>query len=342
MGDTQRTNSRPPRDLRALPKAHLHLHLAGSLRPATLRELAERHGLPDPRLPSDPEIQGWARFQELYDAARAVLRTAEDLRRVVVEAAAADAEDGCGWLEIQVDPTAYAPLLGGTRAVLEAVLAGAAEAPVPTGVIVSSSWARPAAHAERLAALAAEYAGAGVVGFGLSNDERLGRPSDFARAFRIAAEAGLLGTPHSGFFTGPAHVRECVEVLGAARVGHGTSAASDPATLALLAERRVALEVCPTSYPPFGVHELADVPVATLLDAGVPVALAADDPLLFGVGLLGQYEICRTALGLSDQRLAAVAGDGIRSSSAPEPLRVAMLSTVDAWLAGRGPDLDAG
>ncbi|SHG12303.1 adenosine deaminase [Streptoalloteichus hindustanus] len=336
------TPTAPARDLRALPKAHLHLHLAGSLRPETLVELAARHGV---RLPSSLDcsrLDGWAGFQELYDAARAVIRTAADVRRVVVEAAAADAADGCGWLEIQVDPTAYAPVLGGLRATLEAVLAGAAEASVPTGVIVTSSWARPPEHAERLAGLAAEYAGAGVVGFGLSNDERRGRPADFAPAFRIAGDAGLLRTPHSGFFTGPDHVRACVELLGADRIGHGTSAARDPATLDLLASRQVALEVCPTSYPPLGVHELAEVPIAALLAAGVPVAVASDDPLLFGVGLAGQYELCRSALGLTDDQLATVARDGIRRSAAPEQLAAAMLSTVDRWCAGVGSTADVG
>lgn len=322
----------PARDVRGLAKAHLHLHLAGAMRPATLAELAARYGIAVP--PPLATARTWADFQDRYDAARRAIRTTADVRRVVTEAAEDDARDGAGWLEIQVDPTAYAPVFGGLAPALEAVLDGARAAVVPTGVIVASSWARAPAHAETLARLAAGYAGQGVVGFGLSNDERRGAVADFAPAFRIARDAGLVAAPHSGFYTGADHVRACVEHLGAHRIGHGTAAAADPATLDLLARRRVALEVCPTSYPPFGVHELAGVPVATMLDAGVPVAIATDDPLLFGTGLAGQYEICRDVLGLDDHRLAAVAADGIRASAAPEPVLAHLLSEVDRWLAG--------
>ncbi|RIQ10879.1 adenosine deaminase family protein, partial [Jiangella rhizosphaerae] len=226
--------------------------------------------------------------------------------------------------------------LGGLEATVEAVLTAAAAAPLPMGVVVASSWARSGEHATTLARLATRYAADGVVGFGLSNDERLGRVEAFAPAFRVAADAGLLRTPHGGFFTGPSHVRDCVELLGATRVGHGTSAATEPAVLDLLAERGVALELCPTSYPPFGVHALDELPVRTFLAADVPVAIGSDDPLLFAVGLAGQYALCRDVLGLTDAELAALARGSITSSAAPEPLRRTLLAGVDAWLTADG------
>jgi adenosine deaminase len=322
------------RDLAALPKAHLHLHLAGAMRPATLRDLAGRYGVPAPAH-DGTGVRDWAEFQQRYDAARAVIRTPSDIARVVTEAAADDAADGCGWLELQVDPTSYAEPMGGLRATLEAVLAAAAAAPIPVGVMVASSWARPPEHAERLARLASAYADAGVVAFGLSNDERRGDVAAFVPAFRVAREAGLLASPHSGFYTSARHVRACVQLLDAARIGHGTSAVDDAQTLALLAERRVTLEVCPTSYPPFGVHALDDVPVGPLLAAGVPVALASDDPLLFGVGLAGQYAICRGRLGLSDDHLGALAEHSIVASAAPPDVKRDLLDQLARW---RQPD----
>jgi adenosine deaminase len=302
------------------------------MRPATLIELAGRYGVTVP--PPLPGAAGtWAAFQDRYDASRAVLRTPADVGRVIAEAASDDAADGCGWLEIQVDPTSYVPVFGSLEAALEAVLAGAAAAPIPVGVLVASSWQRSPAHAVTLARLAARYAGAGVVGFGLSNDERGASVADFTPAFKLAREAGLLAAPHSGFYTPATHVQECVELLGAARIGHGTSAATDPVVVELLASRGVALEICPTSYPPFGVHELSTIPVKTFLAAGVPVAVSTDDPLLFGVGLAGQYEILRGSLGLTDEDLAAVAVGGIQASAAPAEVRTRLVAEVATWLA---------
>jgi adenosine deaminase len=320
------------RDLRRLPKANLHLHLTGAMRPATLAELADRYGLPLPPPLDLTRAHGWAAFQTRYDTAREVLRTAEDIARVVAEAAADDAADGAGWVELQVDPTSYAARLGGLEPVVEAVLAGARG--TPTGVILAASWARSPDDAVRVARLAARYAGEGVVGFGISNDERLGRVADFAPASRIAAEAGLLAVPHAGFYEPSWHVRDCVTVLGAGRIGHGLTALADPATLDLLAERSVALEVCPTSYPPLGViPDLAGVPVRALLAAGVPVALGSDDPLLFAAGLIRQYEIARHDLTCTDTELAVLARHSVTSSAAPPDLRAVLLAGIDAWVA---------
>jgi adenosine deaminase len=318
------------RDLLALPKANLHLHLTGSMRPDTLAELAERYGIPvPPPLPLDM-VNDWSAFQDRYDAARSALRTADDLRRVVVESVEDSAADGCGWLELQVDPTSYAERLGGLDAVIEAVLDAVAGR--PAGVIVSSSWARSGDHALTLARLAARYAGRGVVGFGLSNDERLGVVADFVPAFRVAAGAGLLRTPHAGFYEDARHVRECVELLGAQRIGHGLSAAADPATVELLAARSVTMELCPTSYPPFGVSSLGELPVRALLRAGVPVAFGSDDPLLFGADVTHQYRLGRERLGLSDGELAAIARHSVTSSAAPPELAVRMVRDIHDWM----------
>nr|WP_296064204.1 adenosine deaminase [uncultured Actinoplanes sp.] len=314
------------RDLGALPKANLHLHLTGSMRPGTLAELAARSRLPLPPPLPGGVTHGWEAFQSRYDAARAVLRTAADITRVVAEATSGDA----AWVEIQVDPVSYAVPLGTPEAVVEAALAGGA------GLILASSWAASPAVALEVAHLAARYAGRGVIGFGLSNDERRGRVEDFAPACRVVAEAGLRIVPHGGFYEGPWHVRRCVELLGAHRVGHGLTASGDPAVVRLLADTGVALEICPASYPPLGVSTVAELPVRALLGAGVPVVLGSDDPLLFGVGLTGQYELLRAEAGLTDEELAAIARHSVAASSAPPPLKATMLAGVDAWLGAAG------
>lgn len=335
------------RDIRALPKAHLHLHFTGSMRHDTLVELAGRHGvhLPDALRPDWPpklsatDEKGWFRFQRLYDIARSVLRTEHDVRRLVREAAEDERAEGSGWLEIQVDPTSYAPRLGGLTPTVELIVDAAKDAAASTGVgvavILAANRTRHPLDARTLARLAARYAGHGIVGFGLSNDERRGRTEEFAPAFRIAHRAGLLAAPHGGELLGPASVRACVDALCPDRLGHGVRAAEDPALLAELAEAGVACEVCPASNVALGVYRTsADVPLRSLLDAGVPVALGADDPLLFGSRLTRQYQLARDVHGCSDEELADLARSSIRASVAPSDVRADLLAGVDSWLAG--------
>ena len=339
-----------PRDVRTLPKAHLHLHFTGSMRHGTLLELAARDGvaLPDslvsgwpPQLSAADE-KGWFRFQRLYDVARSVLRTEDDVRRLVREAAEDDAADGGGWLEIQVDPSGYAARFGGITAFLELVLDAAREASVGTGVgiavVVAANRTRHPLDARVLARLAAQYAGRGVVGFGLSNDERRGTTTDFAAAFAIAGRAGLLLLPHAGELRGPEHVRTCLEALRPARLGHGVRSAEDPDLLSRVVDAGIALEVCPVSNVSLGVYsDLSSVPVPDLLAAGATVALGSDDPLLFGSRLAGQYATMRAAHDLDDAALAGLARMSVQASAAPDDVRARLLGGIDDWLADPRP-----
>jgi adenosine deaminase len=335
-----------PRPIAALPKAHLHLHFTGSMRHATLVELAARHGvhLPEalvadwpPHL-SGADERGWFRFQRLYDIARSVIRTEADVRRLVSEAAADDRADGSGWLELQIDLSGYAGRFGGLTPLLELVLDAAADAAraagIGIGIIIAANRTRHPLDARTMARLAAAYADRGVVGFGLSSDERRGTTADFVPAFRIATRAGLLSVPHGGELVGPASVRACLDLLHADRIGHGVSAAADPDLLSRLAAGQVTLEVCPTSNVALGVAATPrDVPLRQLVGAGIPVALGADDPLLFGPRLAAQYELARHAHGMTDQELAELARVSVRGSAAPDEVQKRLLADIDAWLA---------
>jgi adenosine deaminase len=228
---------------------------------------------------------------------------------------------------------------------MELVLDSAAEAAAATGVgigvIIAANRIRHPLDARTLARLAARMTSQGVTGFGLSNDERRGRVADFAPAFRIAGRAGLLLVPHGGELAGPASVRACLDELGADRIGHGVSAVQDEDLLIRLAGRGTVLEVCPSSNVAMGVAaKPADVPLRALLGAGIPVALGADDPLLFGHRLTDQYELARSATGLDDAALAGLARMSVRGSVAPPAVRAALLAGIDAWLAAPDPDPD--
>lgn len=338
------------RHLHELPKAHLHLHFTGSMRHETLLELAERDhiALPDalvsawpPQLSAADE-KGWFRFQRLYDVARSVLRTEQDVRRLVRETAEDDVRDGGRWLEIQVDPSGYAARFGGLTAftdlVLDAVAVASRETGLGIAVVIAANRTRHPLDARTLARLAAQYAGRGVVGFGLSNDERRGSTTEFGPAFAIAERAGLALVPHGGELLGPESARLCLDDLRAHRLGHGVRAAEDPDLLDRIVQAGVALEVCPISNVSLGVYpHPSAVPLPALLAAGATVALGADDPLLFGARLADQYVAMRGAHDLSDAVLAELARMSFRASRAPADLVAGWLAEVDAWLAAPDP-----
>jgi adenosine deaminase len=328
-------------DLVALPKTHLHLHLTGGMRHSTLVELADKYGvhLPERLVDEQPDnwrVLGWARFQRLYDLARGVLREEADLKRLMLEIAEDERASGSRWLELQITPSGYAARLGDLVTAMEVFCAGAAAAGHATGVgvrlIVAANRTRPPWEAETQARLAVRFADHGVVGFGLSNDERINQPEEFAKAFRIAREGGLAAMPHAGELLGAESVDRTVRALSPVRIGHGVRAVEDPAVIALLADRNIACEVCPASNVALGVvaaHE--ELPLRRLATAGVPVVLAADDPLLFGAPLTEQYAVARDALGFSRSELAHLARDSVRFSTMPDAPAQTVLADIDAW-----------
>jgi adenosine deaminase len=148
----------------------------------------------------------------------------------------------------------------------------------------------------------------------------------------------LLACPHGGELLGHESVRDCIELLGARRVGHAVRAVESAQTMALMAERGVAAEVCPASNVALGVaSHHAEVPLRALADAGVPIALGADDPLLFGSGLVDQYEVARHVHGFSDEELARLAAASVQCSAAPASKKAELLAGVDRWLRRLGP-----
>lgn len=336
------------RDLTTLPKTHLHLHFTGSMRPSTLAELAAEAGIRLPPALLDGQAlrvpageRGWFRFQRLYDAARAVVRTEAAMRRIVREAAEDDAAEGSRRLEIQVDPTSYAPFVGGLTPALEIVLDEARVASrttgVEVGVVVAASRMRHPLDARTLARLAVRHSGDGpgeVIGFGLSNDERRGDTSEFAAAFTIARQAGLASLPHGGELLGPDHVRSVLAHLGPTRLGHGVRLAEDLALLEKVSEAGIALELAPASNVALGVYPTAaDVPLRTLHEAGARIALSADDPLLFVSRLTDQYRIAREDHRMDDAAVAELARGSVRASLAAESSKRRWLAEIDAWLA---------
>ena len=158
----------------------------------------------------------------------------------------------------------------------------------------------------------------------------------FQPHFDAARAAGLHSVPHAGETTGPETVWDAVRLLGAERIGHGTSAVQDPDLLEHLAEHGIALEVCPSSnIATRAVATLAEHPLSAFRDAGVSFTINSDDPPMFGTDLNREYAVAADLLGLDEDGVADLARSAVRQSFAEEPLQRRILAEIDSYVAGR-------
>ncbi|GLY06628.1 adenosine deaminase [Actinoplanes sp. NBRC 101535] len=322
------------RDLARLPKAHLHIHLEAALPPQTAQRLAQRHGVPIPPVRYTGDFSGFAgAFLGLVD----LLAAPRMLAQVIDEAATDAAAEGVVYLELGVSPHFYADAYGSAANALAAMAGAAEEATGRTGVevglMVTVDRTLGAEHAEQTARLAARWSGRRVVSLGLANEERGNPAAPLSRAFAIARDAGLRVTPHAGELVGAEAVTEALDELRPDRIQHGIRAAEDAGVVGRLAREQVCLDVCPTSNELLGVvpgdrpH-----PLLALLDAGVPCSINADDPSLFSSSILGEYQLSRERIGLSDEQLAACARTSITFSALPQTLHRRAVDGIEAWL----------
>jgi len=315
------------RDLVALPKAHLHVHLESTLRPETLASL----GVAPP-----PEMfAGFGAFADYNAAVRACLRTAADFERVAYEFCVDSAADGVRYAEMTVTAAAHGARLGSGAAVLDGVLAGmrtgAREAGLETRVVIDHSRRRPLPWAEESVRLAADHPDA-VVGFGVAGDEAAPL-SPYRAVVERAASAGVHLVHHAGETGGAASVREALDIGRAERIGHGIRALEDPALVARLRDEQVPLEVCPSSNVVLDlVPSLAAHPLPALVEAGLVVTLNTDIPAITGRTLSGEYAAVRDAFGCTDAELAVFARAAVEASFAPPGTKTRLRRDIDAWL----------
>ncbi len=340
MGVTPAAAVDLPGFIAGLPKAELHVHHVGSASPRIVAELAARH---PGRVPADLDelraffdFRDFAHFIEVYLSVVDLVRTPEDVRTLTYEVARDLAGQQVRYAELTCTPfTSVAvgvPIEGYTEALEDARVAAERE----LGVVLRFVYDIPGESGIPAADATLEYAlrhrPEGLVGFGLGGPE-VGVPRpQFAPHFDRARAAGLRSVPHAGETTGPQTVWDALEHLGAERIGHGTSAAQDPALLAHLAERGIALEVCPSSnVATRAVASLAEHPLPAFVAAGVRVTIGSDDPPMFATTLNREHEIAADLLGLDQAGLAELAREGVRASFAPEDVRTRVLGEIDAY-----------
>ena len=316
--------ARVPEDL---PKAELHVHLHGAIPAATVLELARRHRVALP-VDSVEGMRGWlqfrdfAHFQEAMHLVGSCIGGVEDLELVTYEFARELAAQNVRYAEVMVTPGELQRRRGlPYPQTLEAMNRGRARALADAGVelrwIFELNRTLPAGVREYWSDFTVEAAiagrDAGVVALGLSNSEAGHPPEPFAPWFERALGAGLHSVPHAGEHAGPESVRGAVEALGAHRVAHGIRAVEDPALVALLAERGIPLDVCPTSNVWLGLYpSLAEHPLRRLHEAGVALTVNSDDPTMFGTTLTEEVAALRGPLGLDEAAAREIVANGFR------------------------------
>jgi len=315
------------RDLVALPKAHLHVHLESTLRPETLASLG---AAPPPEI-----FAGFGAFADYNAAVRASLRTVADFERVAYEFCVDSAADGVRYAEVTVTAAAHGARLGSGAAVLDGVLAGmrtgAREAGLEARVVIDHSRRRPLPWAEESVRLAADHPDA-VVGFGVAGDEAAPL-SPYRAVVERAASAGVHLVHHAGETGGAASVREALDIGRAERIGHGIRALEDPELVARLRDEQVPLEVCPSSNLVLDlVPSLAAHPLPALVEAGLVVTLNTDIPAITGRTLTAEYAAVRDAFGCTDTELAGFARAAVEASFAPLETKTRLRRDIDAWL----------
>ena len=319
-------------DLSTLPKVQLHCHLEGTVRAATFRALAAKYRV-DLGDRADPArtyaFSTFGEFLLLFAKVAETLREPDDFARIARDYVVDAAAQGVAYAEIFVSPsvwTFFHKTLD-VRATVEAIRAALDESGGPLGIEVAliADLTRNFG-VEKAEASAREAVGLrdlGVIGVGLGGDEANYPPERYERAYAIAREGGLHGVVHAGEAAGPASVRAAVEVLQAERIGHGVRAIEDPAVVALLAERGIPLEVCPTSNRLTGAAPAhAAHPLGALDAAGCVITIDADDPAMFGTTLLDEYHWVAGAFG--EDAVVRFARNAIDASFAPEPTKAAL------------------
>src|ERR1700674_109720 len=303
----------------ALPKAELHLHLDGSVRPRTVLELASQGGVPLPTqdlerltdyLEATDSTASLVEYITYFELPIAVLQTVPALERATFELCEDLHKDNVRYAEIRYGPWLHVQqglsLTDVIRAVLSGWNAGRKAFGLDGGVIVTALRAMPPAQNVSLAQIAGRYVSEGVVGFDLAGDEAGHPPILHEDAFRVARSLGLNITIHAGEAAGPESVRQAIS-MGAVRLGHGVRAQEDAEVIAMIKENGVQLDMAPTSNAHTkAVRRLEEHPLRRFYEQGIKVTISTDSRTVSNVTLTQEYQTVSRVLGCSPEQISAM------------------------------------
>ena len=309
-----------PESVASLPKAELHLHLEGSIQPSTVVALTGRHGaaVSEEEVKRRYAYQNFLEFLEAFKWATSFLREPQDYALITRDLAEHLLLQRVIYAEVTISVGVMLLRKQSPERNFQAILA-AAEPFEEQGLRMN--WIFDAVRqfgpeaAMRVVEAAKQCASKSIVAFGIGGDELSVPTRELRPVYDQAATAGLHRLIHAGEIGGPEKIREAVELLGAERIGHGIAAINDPALMDLLADRRIALEICPASNIRTGAlarqldraeASIGDHPLPALFRHGIPIVLSTDDPAMFHTTLAEEYENARQ-LGMTENELLRLA-----------------------------------
>ncbi len=316
--ETQPTRS--PTVVDALPKAELHLHLEGSIRPEAAVTLAARHGvtLTLEEVNRRYNYSNFNGFLETFKWVTSFLRTPDDYAHITRTLCEELLRQNVVYAEITISAGVMLRRMQNLEANLTAIREVAQSVPfsrLRTAFILDATRQFGPEPAMEVARWASKLQPLGVVAFGMGGDELAYPTINFRASFDLARREGLRLVCHAGEVGGPESVTEAIDLLGAERIGHGIAVMRDPALAESLATRRVWLENCPTSNLCTGAlarqaekldATLKDHPLPAFIRRGLSVTLSTDDPGMFHTDLLTEYSKA-ASLGLTNQELVRLA-----------------------------------
>ncbi|QBD74692.1 adenosine deaminase [Ktedonosporobacter rubrisoli] len=328
------------RYLQAVPKAELHVHLEGSILPATLLKLAQHNGISLP-VSTVEEARRWfqyrdfAHFIEIYFLISGCLKTEEDYELITYEFGAEMARQNVRYAEVTFSPSTHFFNMGIKHDVYFTGLnKGRERARTEFGVemrwvfdIVRNASSQQELHrkADYTTSVAIESMQEGVIALGLGGAEVGSPPEQFAPWFEKALAAGLHSTPHAGETVGPESVWGALRTLGAERIGHGVRSIEDPSLVKHLAQEGIPLELCPLSNICLGVYKhIAEHPLPRLYAAGVPLSVNSDDPPLFNVTLNDNVQALYEPFHFDLDTIDEILLNGVRHSFLPQERKAQM------------------
>ena len=326
-----------PQSILSLPKAELHLHLEGSIQPATVCSLTARHGVAvtEHEVRQRYACQNFMEFLETFKWVTSFLRDPQDYALITRDLGEQLLSQRVVYAEVTLSIGVMLLRKQRAEANFEAILRATepfANRGLRMKYIFDAVRQFGAEAAARVVESARQCASKSIVAFGIGGDELSVPTKELRPVYDQAAALGLHRLIHAGEVGGPEKIREAIELLGAERIGHGIAAIHDPALMDLLADRRIPLEICPQSNMRTGALALQlhrpdvgieDHPLAAIFRHGIPVVLSTDDPAMFHSTLLDEYENARR-MGLNEQELLGLAQMSFDHSFGSETEKLAM------------------